>query len=147
MKLTDIIERCLLDMLETTQAITLQRNELAERFSCAPSQINYVIDTRFTGQRGYIIESRRGGGGYIRIRRIEQKTDSYLMHVLGAVGESLDFDTMHVLLGNLQSAELITVRELNIISTALSDKALLLNQPHRDIRRAAIFRNILLGLM
>lgn len=65
MKVSDIIEQFLLDMLREDADVTLRRNELAQQFSCAPSQINYVIDTRFTGQRGYIVESQRGGGGYI----------------------------------------------------------------------------------
>jgi len=147
LKLTDIIEQCLLDMLKTEQAVTLQRNELAERFSCAPSQINYVIDTRFTGQRGYIIESRRGGGGYIRIRKVEADGGSYLMHVVGAIGDSIDHSTVLAMLSNMLIAEIITERELNIISAALADKAILLNQPQRDMQRAAVFKNILLEIV
>lgn len=111
MKVSDIIEQFLLDMLREDADVTLRRNELAQQFSCAPSQINYVIDTRFTGQRGYIVESQRGGGGYIRIRRVDYTGGGYLMHVVNSVGESIDYATVQAMLKNMEQAGIVTARE------------------------------------
>lgn len=147
MKISDIIEQCLLEMLDTGQDITLQRNELAVKFSCAPSQINYVISTRFTGQRGYIVESQRGGGGYIRIKRIDINESNYLMHVVGSVGSSISFATVHALSKNMVDANIISNREMRLMCIALSDKAMPLEQPQRDIQRAEIFKNMLVSLV
>ena len=74
-RISDIIAKFINDMIEEEKdkEIIIQRNELADKFNCAPSQINYVLTTRFTTEKGYVIESRRGGGGYIIIKRIEYK--------------------------------------------------------------------------
>lgn len=69
--LTDLIEQYLQQLLTQSGQVELQRRELAKMFRCVPSQINYVLETRFTTGRGYYIESRRGGGGFIRIYRVE----------------------------------------------------------------------------
>ena len=83
MRLSDAIEQFIKTMLtQEAPEVELKRNELAEYFNCAPSQINYVLATRFTPDHGYIIESRRGGGGYIRIFRMAQDTSEHLLYLL-----------------------------------------------------------------
>ena len=83
MRLSDTIEQFIKTMLTHDEnEIELKRNELAEYFNCAPSQINYVLATRFTPDHGYLIQSRRGGGGYIRIFRMQQDTSEQLVYLL-----------------------------------------------------------------
>ena len=147
MKMSDIIERFLLDMLDTQSDVTLKRNELASHFSCAPSQINYVIDTRFTGQRGYIVESQRGGGGFIRIRRVEVSGSSYLMHVVNSIGDAISFASVHAMLVNMVQADVISARELGLIESVLSDRAIPFSRPESDTYRAAAFKNMLMSLV
>ena len=84
MKLSNIIEEFIKEMLEESREIELQRNELANRFNCVPSQITYVISTRFSPERGYSVESRRGGGGYIRISRVRSGPRELIMHTVNA---------------------------------------------------------------
>ena len=147
MKMSDVIERFLLDMLESESDITLKRNELASRFSCAPSQINYVIDTRFTGQRGYIVESRRGGGGFIRIKRVEVTSSNYIMHVVNSIGSHISFDSVHAMLVNMFQADVITRRELMLMESVLNDRAIPFNRPQSDEYRALVFKNMLMSLV
>lgn len=146
MKTSDIIEQFLLEMLSGEDDVVLRRNELAERFSCAPSQINYVIDTRFTDQRGYIVESRRGGGGFIRIRRVSIDKGNYLMHVVNAVGDRIDFSTVHAMISNMLSSSMITKREAAIMESVLNDRAIPFNRPQSDMYRAQMFKNMLMSL-
>ena len=90
MILSDHIAKLIEQMLEDGGGTAeVKRNDLAEKIGCVPSQINYVITSRFTPERGYVIESRRGGGGYIRILRMQMTKSEYLMHVFQAVGDSL----------------------------------------------------------
>ena len=147
MKVSDMIEQFLLEMLSEQPDITLRRNELAGQFSCAPSQINYVIDTRFTGQRGYIVESQRGGGGYIRIRRVMIDKSNYLMHVVNSIGDSISFASVQVLLKNMVDADVISAREMRLFCVALSDRSLGTNTPEKDYARAGIFKNMLVSLI
>lgn len=142
-----MIEQFLLEMLSTESDITLRRNELASQFSCAPSQINYVIDTRFTGQRGYIVESQRGGGGYIRIRRVTIDKSNYLMHVVNTIGESISFSSIQVLLKNMVDAGVVSAREMRLFCVALNDRSLGPNTPEKDCMRAEIFKNMLVSLI
>ncbi len=147
MKLSDVIENFLLELLGQDTDIILKRNELATQFNCAPSQINYVIDTRFTGQRGYIVESQRGGGGYIRIHRVNIDQSNYLMHVINSVGTHISFASVQAFLANMAGQSVITDREMRLILTALSDRSIGPNHPDRDAARAEIFKNMLLRLI
>lgn len=147
MKMSDIIEQFLLEMLDAESDVTLKRNELASQFSCAPSQINYVIDTRFTGQRGYIVESRRGGGGFIRIKRVEVSDNGYLMHVVNSIGNSISFASIHAMLSNMLQADIITRRELDLMESVLSDRAIPFNRPQSDQYRAQLFKSMLMSLI
>jgi transcriptional regulator CtsR len=147
--LADQIAKMIENMLEESGgALELQRNEMAMRLGCVPSQISYVITSRFTPERGYIIESRRGGGGCIRIVRKQMHRDEYLMHFFYAVGEQIEENEAKAYLRNLLAQEIITKREATIINSALSSAALQNVTPEgRNTVRAQIFRHILLSLM
>ena len=91
MGISDLIAAFIAEELEQADGVLeLQRSDLAERFGCVPSQINYVMSTRFSPERGYIVESRRGGNGYIRISRVRMDRQTLLMHVINSVGDELD---------------------------------------------------------
>ena len=147
--LADQIAKMIEEMLEQSGgALELQRNEMAGRLGCVPSQISYVLTSRFTPERGYIVESRRGGGGGIRIVRKQMHRDEYLMHFFCAIGEQIEENEAKAYLRNLLDQELITPREAAIIGNALSGAALQNVTPEgRSTVRAQIFRHILLSLM
>ncbi len=147
--LSDQIARMIEKMLdEQDGSLELQRNELAQSLGCVPSQISYVITSRFTPERGYLIESRRGGGGHIRIVRKKMHRDEYLMHFFYAIGKTLEEREARAYLVNLLDNGVIAEREALIITHAVSDAALGSIAPEgRTIVRADIFKRILLSLM
>ena len=145
MSISDIIENFIKDMM-TDNTATLKRNELADKFNCVPSQINYVISTRFTSEQGYIVESRRGGGGYITIRKIKAQPDNMLMHVVNSIGNEIDFESARVCIKALYEYDVISKREANIIISAISDRVLTCERPLRDKIRANMIKNMLLYL-
>lgn len=148
MNMSDVIEKLLLDMLRKSDgSVEIQRNNLAGELNCVPSQINYVIQTRFTPERGYIIESRRGGGGGVRIRTVKPDTTNYPMHIVNAVGNSLSYRTAAVFVQNLLDYECITKREAHLILGALNDKALPFTSDARDVVRATIFKSMITSLV
>ncbi len=124
------------------------RNELAARVGCVPSQINYVITSRFTPERGYVIESRRGGGGYLRIIKKDVSADVYLMHMFATIGESIDEASAKRLVGALAERGIIDGRTQRLACAALSGAALTgCKNSEKDYVRADIFRQMLLSLM
>lgn len=147
--LTDSIAKMIEEMLnEANGTLELQRNELAGRLGCVPSQISYVISSRFTPERGYMIESRRGGGGCIRIVRKQISRDEYMMHFFCAVGNSIDEGETFAYLRNLADHDLISLREWQIAAAATSNAALSEIPPERrNSVRASVFKQILLSLM
>ena len=147
--LADYIAQMIEQMLnESNGTLELQRNEMATRLGCVPSQISYVISSRFTTERGYIIESRRGGGGCIRIVRKRMDRNEYLMHFFCAIGEAIDEREANAYLQNLYGNDYITERELRIAVAALSTPALSSIHPsHRSSIRADIFKQVILSLM
>jgi len=147
--LTDSIAKMIEEMLnEANGTLELQRNELAGRLGCVPSQISYVIASRFTPERGYMIESRRGGGGCIRIIRKQLERNEYMMHFFCAVGNSIDEAETFAYLRNLADHELISPREFHIAVAATSNAALSEIPPERrNSIRASVFKQILLSLM
>lgn len=148
MKLSNLIETWIQEMMaEQDGAVELKRNELATRFHCVPSQINYVISTRFSPERGYIVESQRGGGGYIKITRVTPTSGNELMHVVNMIGESLSYQDARVLVQNCYEYDLISQKEARIILAALSARSLPVKQPEQDILRAGILKNILVSLV
>lgn len=149
MMLADQIAQMIERMLEESGgALELQRNEMAGRLGCVPSQISYVLTSRFTPERGYIVESRRGGGGCIRIVRKQMHRDEYLMHFFYAIGERLDEQEARAYLQNLLGSGVVTEREATVIASAISEGALDDVTPEgRRVVRANIFKHILLSLM
>ena len=147
--LADQIARLIEEMLEESGgALELQRNEMAGRLGCVPSQISYVITSRFTPERGYLIESRRGGGGCIRIVRKQMHRDEYLMHFFYAIGSAIEEREALAYLQNLTGSGIVGEKEARMIAAALSDSALSDVTPvGRAIVRANIFKHILLSLM
>lgn len=147
MKLSNIIEEFIKEMLSDNREIELQRNELASRFNCVPSQINYVISTRFSPERGYSVESRRGGGGYIKITRTAPENESYILHIINSIGDSIPASSSTAILETLYNYGLITHKEAKIIMAALSDSSIIISRPERDIVRAKMLKNILVNLV
>ena len=147
--LSDMIAQMIEEMLnEGNGTLELQRNELANRIGCVPSQISYVISSRFTPERGYVIESRKGGGGYIRIVRKQMGKNEYLMHFFCAIGSAIDESEANAYLCNLADTGLISERSFLIARASLSNAALSPVAPaDRSIVRAAIFKQIILSLM
>jgi len=146
MGVSDIIANFIDEMLSDTGGTAeLQRAELAGRFNCVPSQINYVISTRFSPEHGYIVESRRGGGGYIRIRRVAMESELLLMHTVNAIGERIDTNTASALVTNLLRNNVISEKDAKLIMSAIGTNALRSARPiERDILRAGILKQMLM---
>ena len=148
MKISDVIEQFLMEMIDQYQGeIEIQRNELAGKFNCVPSQINYVIATRFTAENGYVVESRRGGGGSIKIRKVQMTKSNYMMHIINSIGNSINQLTAEVIVKNFYENGYISKREAELMLAALSDKSLQVPQPQKDLIRANIFKNMLVKLI
>lgn len=148
MNLSNAIANMILEMLEQDGFTEIQRNELAETLGCVPSQINYVISSRFTPEHGYIVESRRGGGGYIRITRAKYDKGTALMHVVNGIGRQLDDKTCRAHVYNLNYQDLLGESASKLILAATSENSLrAAPQNIRDEIRASIFKQMLLSLM
>lgn len=148
--ISDIIEQYLKGILQesTEGIIEIQRNDLAEKFSCVPSQINYVISTRFTLEKGYLVESKRGGGGYIRIRRIELPEHTALHHHLHhSIGNLIDQTVAEGLIYQLEESRFLTKREACLMRSAISRECLNVKLPYRDELRARIMKAMLISLL
>ena len=125
MLISDMIERIINDMLKENEGLAeFKRNDLALKFGCVPSQINYVITSRFTPEKGYTVESRRGGGGFIKITQVRFDKSSYIMHFINAVGDSIDYNTTKVFLANLYNHDIISESETRMILNITSDNLL-----------------------
>ncbi len=148
MNLSNVIAEMILQMLERDGYTEIQRNELAETLGCVPSQINYVISSRFTPEHGYIVESRRGGGGYIRITRAKYDKGTALMHVVNGIGQRLDDRTCRAHIYNLNYQDLLSEPAAKLILAATSENSLrAAPQSVKDEIRASIFKQMLLSLM
>ena len=144
-QLSDSIEQFIKDLMSEDAHIELRRNELAQHFGCAPSQINYVLATRFSLDHGYIIESRRGGGGYVRILRLQNRRgQDFLESLLTRVGNAIDEETASAIITNLFEREMITRNEALLMKSAVSRSALALPVSTKEVLRAAVFRNMLI---
>ena len=146
--ISDIIEEFILEQL-TDGEINLSRNELANFFNCAPSQINYVITTRFTPSRGFDVESRRGGGGYIKISKLSSGDKAnYIYNIINNyVKDEIDFNNSCLILDNLLDNEIITNNEHDLIMVAISNKSLSNPLKMESKIRAKILNNILINLL
>ena len=149
MRISDLVAQYINEILEQQDGeAEIKRNELATTLGCVPSQINYVITSRFTPEQGYIVESRRGGGGYIRITRINTTQSGAIMHIVNAIGSTLDKATAEVMLDNMLSRSIIDARTARLIAAAVGERAYLgVPQQYRDSLRASVFKNMLLTLL
>lgn len=150
MATSDLIARFIMNAIDGSDGgfAELQRSALAEMFSCVPSQINYVISTRFSPERGYVVESRRGGGGFIRITRVRQSPRELVMHTVNAIGERLDKATAAAFVSNIFEAGMIDKATARLLLSAVSDNALRPIAPgDRDALRAPILKYMLVTLI
>ena len=147
MRLSDSIEQFIKELLnEESTEVELKRNELAEYFGCAPSQINYVLATRFSPDHGYLTESRRGGGGYIRIVRVVQAGSQRLMYLVNdRIGDSLEEEECLRLISQLKEQRIVTADEATLMASAVSTRALGIPVPDamKGVLRAKMMKSML----
>jgi len=148
MRMSDLITQKIIEMLNASEGniAEIQRNEFATMVGCAPSQINYVLASRFTPEHGYMIESRRGGGGYIRITRVTLSHSSALMHIINSIGDSIDNISARILIENCIQSGLMSKEIARITCAAISNNIMRrIPIEHRDSFRATILKEILLA--
>lgn len=144
-RISDVIAEFINNMLEekSSKEIIIQRNDLADKFNCAPSQINYVLTTRFSHERGYIIESRRGGGGYIVIKKISHDDNGKIAIMLNeSIGRSITYQGALSLVHYLLELGLVTKRECELIKMSVNDRNLTSVEDKNKVRA-----DILRGMM
>lgn len=148
MRMSDVIEDFIKDLFEEDESdyVEIQRNELAQQFNCVPSQINYVISTRFKPSQGYYVESKRGGGGNIKIKKINNTKSDYIMHIINNIGKTITVNDIDILLSDFLTYNIITQQEAKLLKVATSDNVLRLNSEIKDEVRARIFKNMLLNI-
>ncbi len=149
MRISDEITAYILRMMDQAEngEAELQRNLLAEELGCVPSQISYVLTSRFTPEQGYVVESR--GGGYIRIHRVKYQPEATpLMHVVNSIGDSLSAATASGILDNLLYRDTLSQETAKIMAAALSDRAYRDVEPaQRDRLRASLMKQMLTALI
>ena len=147
MGISDIIENYLKEMFLNESEIIIKRNDLATQFNCVPSQINYVIKTRFTNENGFIVESRRGGNGYVTIRKKAISKKDWVYEIINSVGESIRQSEALLYIKGLYENNIITEREARIICAAISDNSLNCAQNLKDRVRAKLLKNIIVEVI
>lgn len=147
--ISEAIEQFIIATMGENDTVDISRNSLAEYFSCAPSQINYVLDTRFTVDRGFVKESKRGGSGFIKISRLKNTDDNAYLNslVIESIGEELTFKRMNQICDKLVADSILTANEKVLIEASLSEDSLAMPFTIKDKVRAKAFKNILLQLM
>ena len=147
MRMSDIIEEFIKELFdEGNELVEIQRNELAEQFKCVPSQINYVISTRFKPSQGYYVESKRGGGGHITIKKVSNTKSDYIMHIINNIGKEITASEVDVIISDFLTYNIITKTEAKLLKVATSDNVLALPKEIRDELRARIFKNMLINI-
>lgn len=148
MRMSDVIEDFIKDLFDEDDSdlIEIQRNELAQHFNCVPSQINYVISTRFKPSQGYYVESKRGGGGNIKIKKITNTKSDYIMHIINNIGKTITTNDIDILISDFLTYHIITSQEAKLLKVATSDNVLKLDKDIKDEVRARIFKNMLLNI-
>lgn len=147
MRMSDIIEEFIKDLFDDdNELIEIQRNELAEHFNCVPSQINYVISTRFKPSQGYYVESKRGGGGHITIKKVNSTKSDYIMHIIKNIGNEMTANDVDILISDFLTYNFVTKKEAKLLKVATSDNVLAIAKENKDKLRATIFKNMLLNL-
>lgn len=148
--ISNIIENHLKIILDQSKKgyIEIQRSELADQFQCVPSQINYVINTRFTVEKGYLVESKRGGGGFIRIRKVQLiKNQELLLTILEMIGDEIPQATSEDIIERLFEIELVTERETRLMKAVIQRNVLSFNVQIRDQLRAKILQAMVIALL
>ena len=146
MAISDIIENYIKELLADDNEVIIKRNDLANYFNCVPSQINYVIATRFTNEHGFIVESRRGGGGGITIRKVLLTKNDYISTLISSIGNYLKQNEAYSYIKTLFEYDIITKREANIMFAAVSDNTLNIDGENKDYLRAKIMKNMLTNI-
>ncbi|EKY25600.1 putative transcriptional regulator CtsR [Clostridium celatum DSM 1785] len=144
-RISDIIADFINCMIndKNDKEVIIQRNELADKFNCAPSQINYVLTTRFTIEKGYVIESRRGGGGYIIIKKIDYDSKSKRLELLNeAIGNSLTYNAALSIIEHLYESKFITRKEFELIKISINDRTLS-SAENKNIIRAEMLKGMI----
>jgi transcriptional regulator of stress and heat shock response len=144
--ISDLIEHYLKQVLEMSEKeiVEIKRSEIADRFQCVPSQINYVINTRFTIENGYVVESKRGGGGYIRIMKVKTNNKSHLIDQLVSLIKShLSQMSAEQIIQRLYEENVITLREAKIMKSVIDRSVINVELPRRDELRAVMLRAML----
>ena len=148
MRLSDLIEQYIKELMAENEEFTeFGRNELAQYFNCVPSQINYVISTRFSPERGYYVESRRGGGGNIRIKRVDITKEKYIMHLIKSLSDVISQQEADIIITNLLDFGLVSEEISKLIRVATNDKVLNLPLEYKDLTRSRILKNMLLNII
>lgn len=148
-RLSDIIEDFIKDMFNNNNnnVVFIQRNELADQFRCAPSQINYVLTTRFTYEKGYLIESKRGGGGHIAIKQLEKNCFNNREELINeSIGDTITYHNASALIDHLQESEVINERECEIMKMAVNDRSLASSE-NRNKVRADILKGMIMIIL
>ncbi len=146
--ISDIIEEFILSTMGEDTSLDLSRNELAQFFNCAPSQINYVLQTRFNLNRGFVVQSQRGGGGYIKVYKIVDFDDSYIKQIIDTkLDKPISFKDAMFILEDLLDKDFISTEQVNVIGYAISPKALSMPVKLEDNLRSTILKNILVNIM
>jgi len=146
-RLSDIIEAFIKELLKNTDGeIEIQRNELANYFRCAPSQINYVLSTRFTVDKGYYIESKRGGGGSIKIIRVKyQSHNNFIENIINNLGQSITQNQAYAIIDVLYENNLIDQKMMNLMKAVLNDKVLNIVD-EKDTLRCWLLKSMLISI-
>ena len=149
-RLADVIEAMIKQMLDDNEGVAvISRSSLAEKVNCVPSQITYVLSTRFTNGQGFIVESRRGGGGQIRVSRVQNRaTTEYLKHTINSLGEDLSQQQAEIYLQNFLDYQVITSGQAKLMMAAVSDNALSgIDSDRKGTVRMGIFKNMIISLI
>jgi len=147
--LSDQIEKYLKKLLDEYRGtVEIKRNKLADEFNCAPSQINYVLDTRFTSERGFVVESQRGGGGYIRIIKVKINSENEtLKKILSKLNGMVTQNEAEGIIQRLYENDLINQREKCIMKMVVHRRVIGVDLPHRDYIRGRILQSMLEVIM
>lgn len=148
-RLSDVIEAFIKEMFNENidNIIFIQRNQLADQFRCAPSQINYVLTTRFTYERGYLIESKRGGGGHIAIKQLEYDNSNKREELINqSIGDTITYHNANSLLNHLLESGVIVGRECEIMKIAINDRSLT-STDNKNKVRADILKGMIMIIL
>lgn len=147
--ISDIIEQYLKQVLELSEKeiVEIKRSEIADKFQCVPSQINYVINTRFTIEKGYAVESKRGGGGYIRIMKVKSYDHAHLIdQLLSLIENRISQNSAENVILRIVEEEVISKREAKIMLSVMDRSVLYIDLPYRDELRARMLKAMLTTL-